>query len=176
MKSSFTGFLAALAPLAACMLFAGCCCDTSSRCCDPGSGCVAGAVGGGGAVGDDASIRSIRPQTAFQRLVVTNKHTKPVTVTPIGYTTDAGGNRVPVPFEAERSINPAPNVVEPGQTQTFVATQWNLGSIEVTYQEATDPSPFTEVIDSRVNVIRRCIVQYDPAPMDTYLIAEVCPP
>jgi hypothetical protein len=175
MKSSFTRFLAPSTAFAFAAMLAACCCDSSSRCCDPCSGGGASPNGGPSAqdksLPDGKKIAGLHPATTFQRLVVTNKHPKPIRVTPMGAGVDGLNNPIEIPFV------PAFVVVGPNARVEFEATKGGVTSATVTYQEASDPSPFAETVDFELHHARnRCIVGYEGEPMDRYVIQDDCSP
>lgn len=157
-------FTRLLAPFAACVvatLAASCCCQRYDSC-GRDSSCEKG-----------SEIPSTY-STTFQRLVVTNKHTRPVRVTPMGWN-DSVTPSVPVP------LTNTPADIPVGGTQQFdiQVPGTNVDRVELTYL-AQDDSNQTENPDSVLvphgaTEVTRCIMTYRPRN-DVYTVVDVCPP
>lgn len=154
-----------LAPLAAgavALIVAACCCQRSTPCerkCDQPA--FAAKYGGGGGLLEPES-------TTFQRLVVTNKHTKSVLVTAMGWRNSSSG---PVQVPLQNS----PATIPPGGVQSFPiqVPGTNINHIVVTYLAADDSDQVatTEHLPVVSDIMTRCIQAYEP---DVYTIADTC--
>lgn len=151
MASRFARLLAPLAACAVAVLVASCCCQRYSSCREESTEC--GPCG-----------------TTFQRLVVTNKHTKPIMVSATGWD-DSGANPVEVPLKN------SPASIAAGGSQAFPVqvAGTNVDRVVVSYlaDDDTDQRPAVEDLTVGASVmITRCVQSYTP---DAYQIVVTCP-
>ena len=163
MASPFARLLAPLVAGAVATLVAACCCQTYSSC--GRAPCVPSADKKAGNIPSTYS-------TVFQRLVVTNKHTKPIYVTSTAWD-DSGASPVQVP------LTNTPSSIPTGGSQAFLVPMvgTNVNRLVVTYLAADDSNqlPAVEVVTvgSGVVMITRCVRSYQPET-DFYLINDTC--
>lgn len=79
--------------------------------------------------------------TTFEKLIVTNKHTKPITVTPIGDFTRPDGSHVTVTFTPASAI-----LGKDDGSMIFFPSSRRVHTINLEMKEETDPSSNTYVI------------------------------